>query len=290
MRKLEQRYSVLAYSILACALSWAIWLPLVARSLGARVYVLPYQHYLGALGPMVAAIIVAAVSTGRSGIVELVRGLIRWHVGIRWFLIAVLGPAALYVISAIGLALFNGAWPDFTQFGRSTEFPALGLIGVSLVHILTFGVGEELGWRGFALPRLQAKHSALAATILLTIVWAVWHIPTFFYRPGYSSMGAIDIVGWFLSLLTGAILLTWLYNSTKGSVLIVALFHGSIDVAFTSKSIDSGVMNTMGALIVLWAIAVVVIAGPTHLSRFARQQATPIQRLRATEKVQSDAK
>jgi membrane protease YdiL (CAAX protease family) len=230
------------------------------------------QHYLGALGPILAAIIVTAFSSGTAGIAELGRRILRWRVGLRWFLIAIFGPFVLFVISAIGVGLVTGHGLDIRHFGRSDEFPAFNIVGVFLIHTVTFGFGEEVGWRGFALPRLQRRHSALTATLLLTILWACWHLPAFFYRPGYSAMGAGEMAGWFLSLFTGAILLTWLYNSSRGSILIVALFHGSIDLAFTSKPIDAAVVNTMGALIVLWAIVVVAITGPTNLSLRARQQ------------------
>lgn len=235
-------------------------------SQGMRVTVIPYQHYLGACGPIVAATIVTAISFGSTGIGQLWRRITRWHVALRWYLIALFGPLALYVVSAVGVDLYNGSWPDFSLFGRSDEFPTVGLLGMWLIQTLTFGIGEEAGWRGFMLPHLQTKHSALVATLLLSVFWAFWHIPAFFYRSGYSSMGPGDIVGWFFSLLTGAVLLTWLYNSSKGSILIVALFHGSVDVAFTSRLIDAGTMNTMGALIVVWAVIVIVANGPRTLS------------------------
>lgn len=272
MRNSFQRCPLLAYSVLACTISWALWLPLVMRSRGADIALLPYQHYIGSVGPMLAAMVVVGTINGKNGVAQLLRGLLKWRVELRWYVIAILGPAALYAVSAAGIGLYGGEWPAFSQFGRSGEFPGLGPVGVSLLQFLTFGVGEEIGWRGFALPRLQAKHNALAATLLLTVAWAAWHIPAFFYRPGYSAMDAADILGWFFSLLTGALLLTWLYNSAEGSILIVALFHGSIDVAFTSKPIDTSVMNTMGALIVAWAIIVIIITGPTNLSQRARQQ------------------
>jgi membrane protease YdiL (CAAX protease family) len=273
MRNFMRQSPVVAFVVLAFALSWAIWLPLAAASHGFAVPVIRYQHYLGAGGPILAAIIITAATSGGAGVVQFVSALTRWRVGFRWYLIALFGPVVLYGISAIGLGLYNGEWPDFRQFGRSDEVPGLNIVAVWLTHTLTFGVGEEAGWRGFALPRLQTRYNALTATIVLTVIWACWHVPAFFYRPGYSGMGVGDIAGWFVSLLTGAILLTWLFNSSKGSILIVALFHGSIDVAFTSKLIDAGVMNTMGVLIAIWAVIVVLVAGPANLSHAARQQA-----------------
>lgn len=242
------------------------------QSQGMLTPVIPFQHYLGALGPIVAAIVITACTTGTSGVRQFGRRFANWRVGLHWYLIALFAPAALYVISAIGIGWYNGERVDFGLFGQSDEFPAVGLFGVWLIQTLTFGVCEEAGWRGFMLPHLQSKYGALSATIVLSVFWAFWHIPAFFYRPGYTSMGPAEIVGWYFSLLTGAILLTWLYNGSKGSILIVALFHGSIDVAFTAKAIDAGVMSTMGALIVVWAIIVILLTGPTHLSRAVRQQ------------------
>jgi len=275
MVNVMRRFPVAAYFIMACGLTWVIWIPLALESQGISARIIPYQHFLGALGPILAAAITTAVISGATGLRQFASRITQWRLDVRWYLIALFGPLLLYLISLVGLGLYRGEWADPGAFGRSAEFPSLWLIGVFLVHCLSFGVGEEVGWRGFLLPRLQSKYKALAATLFLSAFWAVWHIPAFFYRPGYSSMGPADIVGWFLSLLTGAILLTWLYNSTRGSIFVVAIFHGSVDVAFTSKLVDTGIVNAMGALLVLWAIAIIFITGPANLS-FAERQRIPI--------------
>lgn len=134
-----------------------------------------------------------------------------------------------------------------------------------------FGFGEEVGWRGFALPRLLNKLKALIASILLTFFWALWHLPLFFYRPGYTTMEWTGILGWAFSLLTGSILLTWLYNSSRASVLICAVFHSTIDIAFTADIADKNIANYMGFLITVWGILTIIIFKPKYLSR---QQST----------------
>ncbi|HKG68423.1 MAG TPA: CPBP family intramembrane glutamic endopeptidase, partial [Segetibacter sp.] len=129
-----------------------------------------------------------------------------------------------------------------------------------------------VGWRGFALPRFQMKLNALAASILLTVFWAFWHWPLFFYRPGYTTMGMTDIFGWFFSLLTGSILLTWLYNSSRGSILICAVFHSTIDIAFTADIADKNVVNYTGFLITVWGILTIIIFKPTSLADMSEKK------------------
>lgn len=107
------------------------------------------------------------------------------------------------------------------------------------------------------------------ATLLVTVGWAFWHIPLF-YRPGYTSLNAAGIVGWLFSLLTGSILLTWPYNESRGSILVVALLHAAIDVVFTSDSDSQYLVNATGALVTLWGITVLSTAGPRYLSRHGK--------------------
>ncbi len=161
----------------------------------------------------------------------------------------------------------GGVGAVLAGIGRSRELPQLPALGFLAYNVVSFGYGEEAGWRGFALPRLQARHSALTASMLLTVGWALWHVPLFLYRPGYTGMGAAGIAGWLFSLATGAVLLTWLYNGSRGSILVVALFHAAVDVAFTSDVSSPLVVNAAGALITLCGLAVLVATGWRTLSR-----------------------
>ncbi|MEJ2086578.1 MAG: hypothetical protein P8Y44_13025 [Acidobacteriota bacterium] len=129
-----RQHPVAFFFILACALSWSAWLPLAAASRGYTVPTVSGQHYLGALGPILAAFIVTAFSSGTVGIAELSRRMIRWRVGLRWFLIAIFGPFILFVISTIGVGLVTGHGPDIRHFGRSDEFPTFNVVGVFLIH------------------------------------------------------------------------------------------------------------------------------------------------------------
>ena len=91
-------------------------------------------------------------------------------------------------------------------------------------EIIFYGYGEEVGWRGYVLPRLQRRHSALWASVLISIGWSLWHLPLFLVNESYRQMGVGGTIGWYFSMLTGAILMTWLYNSTDGSILLLAIF------------------------------------------------------------------
>ena len=151
--------------------------------------------------------------------------------------------------------------------GQSSEFPESGIVTFFLYNLFFFGFGEELGWRGFALPELQSRYSALISSLILTVFWAFWHWPLFFCRPGYMSMDLAGVIGWLLSLLTGSILLTWIFNSSRGSVLACAVFHAAIDVAFMSDQLDKNLVGIMGVLITLWGLCVVFVVKSKNLSR-----------------------
>ncbi|MEO7424541.1 MAG: CPBP family intramembrane glutamic endopeptidase [Fibrobacteria bacterium] len=228
---------------------------------------MPFHHALGALGPFVAAFLVSALDAGRAGALDLVRRMGFWRHRIGWLLFALLGPLVMFGLAVLGMWIVGGHRPSLAGFGVSREFPQFLPLAFFAYNVLTFGYGEEVGWRGFALPRLQARHGALVSTLLLTIGWAIWHIPLFFYRPGYLTMGAAGIAGWFFSLLTGAVLLTWLFNESHGSILVVALFHATVDIAFTSEMSTPFVVNAAGSVITIFGIAVLIFAGPRYLSR-----------------------
>ncbi len=260
--------SLISFWVLACAISAFIWLPLWWPSLGLPV--LPYHHAWGALGPALAAIIITQAEGGRLGLKRFLSKAFQWDVKPIWYIVALATPFVLLSLSLFADQFFTGARANYTGAGISSEFPELGLIGFFIYNLVSFGIGEELGWRGFMLPRLQGSFSAFTASLVLSLVWALWHLPLFFYRPGYMEMGPFDIIGWVFSLLTGSIILAWLFNSTRGSVLICALFHASMDIAFTSNLARAGIMNYVGALVTILGIGLLIFAGPVNLSRKPR--------------------
>jgi membrane protease YdiL (CAAX protease family) len=137
--------------------------------------------------------------------------------------------------------------------------------------ILTFGIGEETGWRGFALPRLQNGRSAFSATLLLWVFWALWHLPLFFYSYDRSI-----IPGMLFGLLAGAITFTWLYNSTGGSVLMTAIWHGLFNYTTACTSCKTGLIAAViSTVVMVWAVVVVIWFKPADLAHARKQTILP---------------
>lgn len=255
---------------LAVFISWLIWLPLYAPSLGIEgLPVVPFHHALGAFGPLIAAFLTTYVFSGKHEVSTLLRKMV--DPGRILYLIIALGaPFLLLYMAVMADQLFNGTAVHAGDALQAKEFPGMHIAVFFLYNLFFFGFGEEAGWRGFALPRLQKKMNALQASCVLTVFWALWHIPLFLYRPGYTGMDVAGISGWVLSLLTGSVLLTWLYNSTAGSILVCAVFHSTIDVAFTANISGGNITNYLGMLVTLWGIAVILIFKPAQLSRHSK--------------------
>ncbi|PKA24834.1 CPBP family intramembrane metalloprotease [Leptospira sp. mixed culture ATI2-C-A1] len=263
--------SLALYFFLAYLISWAIWLPLYLPQFGIYFLpVLPFHHAWGALGPLSAAFILNKLEDGNAGIKDLLSRMFQWKVSWFWYFIAIFSPFVLLVF-ATSINYFSSSKFSFDGLGGSLEFPQFGFVSFFLYNVIVYGFGEETGWRGYALPKLQKKWNSLTSTVILTFLWALWHTPLFLYRPGFMAMDAFGIFGWFMSLFTGAILLTWLYNSSRGSILMVALFHGAIDIVFTSDSIDTNIMNITGFLLVVFAVLVLGLTGWKNLSKVDRQ-------------------
>ena len=258
------------YFSLAYFISWLIWLPLYGHVFGiTNLPAFPFNHALGGLGPMIAAFITTFIFEQKQGLLRLVRRLISPR-PLLYILIALFSPFVLLMVAVIASAVFYHTAFDFSGLLRVREFPAFNLLTFFGYNLLFFGFGEEVGWRGYALPRFQNKLNALSAGILLTFFWALWHWPLFFYRPGYTSMDIVAIAGWIFSLLTGSILLSWLFNSSRGSILVCAIFHATIDIAFTADIADKNVVSITGFLITMWGILILIIFKRNNLSRQER--------------------
>jgi membrane protease YdiL (CAAX protease family) len=229
---LIQRHSLVFFFALAFLFTWANWLPRAAADRGwFEIRVPEAVALIAGYGPALAAVLVAGLAQGRAGLRRLFAGLARWRVGLRWYLAALLIPPALQ-LAALGLNLLLQGEPF--RLARPAQ-PPLGLDGIPLwgqgvvlflIFILGFdGLGEELGWRGFALPRLQEKRSPLVSSLILGFFWALWHLP--YMLSAGSALAGRPFLLFLLNVMGISIIYTWLYNGTRRSTLLAILFHAS---------------------------------------------------------------
>ena len=196
---------------LAFLLSWYPWLISLIRKSG--------DGGPNPLGVFVAAIIVTAITEGRTGLKEFFSRLIRWRVRIQWYVLIFVLPFVLCAISAWLVVFAAGAVPDFNKLPAATD-----LVERFIFIFLFIGLGEEPGWRGFALENLQKKLSPVKASMILGGIWAFWHLPlmgTEFTLP--------VIPAFIISVFAATFILTWIYNNTRGSVLLPMLFHAAVN-------------------------------------------------------------
>jgi len=248
---------LLVFFGLAYALSWAWAIPLaVTGQVVHRGEGWP-THYPSLLGPAIAAFVVTAWSAGRPGVHDLLHRMVRWRVGLRWWLVAV-SPLAFL---GLGLIVMRGAGrspPALADFGRFSGTPAVGLVGVFLLVTFVGGFGEETGWRGYALPELQRRFSPLRSTLILAPLWFAWHLPQFFVIGTYRDFGPGEYVGMLLGLTCGAVVLTWLYNRTS-SILLVIVWHGTYNVVGATQAATGVLAAVITTLIMIQGIALVVL-------------------------------
>jgi membrane protease YdiL (CAAX protease family) len=168
---------------------------------------------LAALSPTIAAVIAAWRQGGRAAVRALLSGLRAWRASPIWYALALALPTLVFTAGRAVYALVPGneGGPWFYPPERPEHFAALVVIPL----------GEEIGWRGYALPRLVARHGAPLATAILSLLWALWHVPMFI-SSGYTSSQVLICVGF---IMAGNPLFTWLYRRAGGSLLLAVLLH-----------------------------------------------------------------
>ena len=251
--------AVTVFFVLAYAISWGWAIPLAASgAVVGRGHAWP-THYPALLGPAIAAVVVTAWTEGRAGLADLGRRMVRWRVGLRWWSAAV-SPAALVVVVLLGGLVVGRQVPPLSDFGRFSGTPAAGVLGVFLLITLVNGVGEETGWRGYALPQLERRFSPRVATLVVGLLWYGWHIPQFFLIATYREFAPVQYVGMFVGLLAGAVVLTWLYNRTA-SVLLVIVWHGVYNLVGGTQAATGIVAAAVTTLIIGQAVVLLVLDG-----------------------------
>lgn len=258
MRDLIKRSPLVAFFVLSYALSWAYWIPLLMRGLrvapGSST-----THFPGLLGPAVAACIVVAACHGSSGLGAFLRTLFflsRPRASFWAYSLSPIGflAAALLVMGVQGIPI-----PAIGDFARFSGLPELGLPTVVLLVFLIGGYGEELGWRGFALERLQQRFGPLGGALLLALLWAGWHLPTFGVIQTYREMTVQMIFGGFLlGITSGSLVLARVAHQTRGSVLAAALWHATYNLTAATSAGGGFMAAFTTTCVILWAVTLVV--------------------------------
>jgi membrane protease YdiL (CAAX protease family) len=254
MAILIKRHTLLAYFVLTYAISWTIWAPIVASAQGWADWNVPYAlYYFGSFGPLLSALIVTALTEGGAGVRDLFRRVFKFRVEFRYYAFAVLAPIVLFALAYISNRIATGGWSDLSLLGEADYLPPLSPLGVLGLWFLTYGFGEETGWRGFALPHLQKNRSAASATLILAMLWATWHLPAFFFRDTYVELGLLGFPVFAFMMIFTTMVFTWLYNSTDGSVWIVIVFHAFFNWLSVSEAGGQFVAPIMSIPVVVWA-------------------------------------
>lgn len=267
--------SILWFVVLTYGATWGLLVPVVFSANPSENPLLLAFYVAGAFVPSLVGVIAAWWEGGRRKAVSLLRRVARWRVGARWYLVALCLPVGLKLLVLASLIVVGYPVPTLPDV---RAWPVTLTIAV-VAGLFPGAVGEELGWRGYALPRLQERYDALVASLILGVVWAVWHLPTFFVE--FTGQASLPM-GWLLFEIIGAsILYTWIVNNAGGSVLLAILFHAannSLTPIVFPGIVATGYADTfaMTTSLSVWLVAVVVVLvfGRTALSR-TRPATTP---------------
>jgi membrane protease YdiL (CAAX protease family) len=254
MGSLVRKWPLVSYFILAYAFAWVL-VPLVANVSVAF-------GFLALFAPALAAVAVTAALDGWAGARRLMRDGIRRRGSAIWYLVALLLPFALAGITNLVSRMTGGTPPPFDA----------SVLPISMV-LAVLVIGEELGWRGFALPRLQGLTHPLVAAVVLGGIWAAWHLPNAlipgleYYVTAFPAFAAY--------VVSISVLFSWLYNSARDSILVAWLFHGAINTALAVFALDEIVDQfTLNALVFGAAAIVVVLATRGSLGRTVQPSAS----------------
>jgi len=284
-RKTTAVRELIAYFLLTYAITFVLgWMAVPGSTsvfAAGRTAAAALLHY----GPALAALIIALAAGGRADLGDLLKPLGKWRVGWRWYLFVLFFLLAVRLLASGIHVLLGGSPPAFFVAGEASGIPSgihplVLLVPVFLGVLLQAGVAEEIGWRGFALPRLQWRMGALASSLVLAALWTLWH-----NDPSRAPQLLPKGLWYPLAVVPMTILMTWIYNSTGGSLLLMLLYHTASNTAdwiVPTTDLAGAAVVTSGRPLALqiglmWLAALVVIAvyGPRDLARRGRSAVAP---------------
>jgi membrane protease YdiL (CAAX protease family) len=230
-----RQHPLFFYFLIAYSFSWIVFIPYVLSEWGVLSGDFTIFYIIHTFGPAVSAIVMTAIIAGRNGLHQLRQGIRQWRAPWQWYLLILLGIPALVML---GVILQPGALANWK--GLTTSI----LIGYPFYYAATFfgggPLGEEPGWRGFALPRMQPRYGSLWGTLFLGILWSCWHLPDFLTASKGGGPGAdwttflMNFPIFTLAVVSLAVIMSWIYNHTGGSIFAAILAHASVNTPESS--------------------------------------------------------
>ena len=267
--------SVVAWAIVLVLLTLIGGLPLFFGGLNISKITSTTPHLplimvgmlVSSCSPTLAAILVAGIYPGAGGVRSVLRQVRTWRISLGWYGVAILGPLVLFLFADALHVAFGGSPP-----AHWLVFPSLSGFGPGSLFWVVFGslFAEEIGWRGFAQPRLQSHYGALTASVLIGIFWATWHLWPVITPGGRSLETPEDVTATYIRMIATAIVYAWMYNSTNGSLFLAMVAHFGHNFAATVvwAATDNSHFHITIALLYLAAVVAIVLAtDPRTLTR-----------------------
>jgi len=271
-----RRFALLKFFFITFAITWPCFSAVAAFSAGAApnlAFLRGPILFLGIFAPAIVALSLTARAEGKEGVLALLRRLVKADVALRWYWFAIGYMAAVKLTVALLHRLFLGAWP---RFGGEAWYVMLAATIGSL--IVGGQSGEEIGWRGFALPRLATRFGYGAGSIILGVIWALWHLPLFFVREADTYGQSFFL--YTLQVTAISVAIAWLYRRTNGSLLLTMLMHSAINNTkdIVPSHLDGGTYSfTFNASIVGWlTVAVLWMCAGSFLVSMRRIEVTSV--------------
>jgi membrane protease YdiL (CAAX protease family) len=251
-----QRNPLSSMYLIMFILAWSVMIPQMLYSQGILAKPLPeFLEILVGWAPGIAALVVSGILAGRAGVRDLLRRFLIWRVGIQWYLVGFFLLAAI-ILGGIGLHIaFGGEVPSIPAAGNP-----LWEIALTFLVLVLFGFlinTEEIAWRGFALPRLERRYGAFIAALLITIPEVALHLPLFWVKenPFFQTVGLY----WFSAFSIAAVFIyVYVFNKTRGSLLIVTILHASQN-AWSNLLSDNSAGPFHFTVMLAWTIALLLI-------------------------------
>jgi membrane protease YdiL (CAAX protease family) len=266
MKSIIKSKPVLSFIVLTFIFTWLWWGLIYITHLSMTAGYAPFL--IGASGPTLMAFFVTGVTGGRQAVNALWARVTYWRVGWVWYLAALFIPLVI-VLGGIGLnTLFGGSQPDFKLLAGEWF-----LIPIALITGMLLGgpLEEEFGWRGFALVNLQKKYNALTSSLIVGVIWGLWHLPAFLIP--WSTQHNLPVTLFLIHDIALAVLFSWIFNNTGGSILMAMLAHAAFNLTITILPVLPSAAGSVHpleyAIAVLYVIAVIIIMifGPRSLTR-----------------------